>query len=108
MALMTSVTSSAPSRPFGARRSDIAVNPETSTKAIVPGRDRWRSSGALRSHSSVMRGRYGITAASAASARVSFSRTPTPSIVPLLTRKLKGLMLRHGPGGAGQAAGERA
>ena len=47
MALITSVTSSAPSRPFGARRSDIAVNPETSTKAIVPGSERCRSVGGI-------------------------------------------------------------
>ena len=41
MELMMSETSSAPSLPSRARRSDMAVNPEMSTKAIDPSSLRW-------------------------------------------------------------------
>ncbi len=59
MAFITSVTSSAPSRPRLERRSDIAVKPEMSMKATVPSTSRHDAKGSSRSHSSVSRGMNG-------------------------------------------------
>src|SRR5919197_5988272 len=74
---MTSVTSSAPSFPLVARRSDIAVNPEMSTKTSVPSSSRRRASGASRSQSTTTRGTNGVRSTAGAVSGVAIN---TPSI----------------------------
>ena len=56
MAFITSVTSSAPARPWLESCSDIAVKPEMSMKATVPSTSRQSCSGVFRSQSMVRRG----------------------------------------------------
>ena len=60
MRFITSVTSSAPSFPFCASRSDIAVKPEMSTNASVPSSSRRLASCDVRSQSTTTRGTYGV------------------------------------------------
>jgi len=57
---ITSVTCSAPALPCVASFSDIAVNPEMSTNAIVPSTSRHSRSGFSASHSITSRGTYGV------------------------------------------------
>src|SRR5262249_41413469 len=56
-------TCSAPAFPSLASFSDIAVNPEMSTNAIVPSSSRHSRSSLSASHSMVSRGTYGVSAA---------------------------------------------
>src|SRR5690349_770684 len=70
---MTSVTSSAPARPRLERRSDIAVNPEMSTKARVPSTSCHVISALSRSQSSVSRGTNDTSSADAAGSTRSCS-----------------------------------
>ena len=56
MSPITSETSSAPTLPCLARRSDIFVNPETSTNTVEPSISRPSTSGVDRGQSSTSRG----------------------------------------------------
>ena len=55
---MTAVTVSAPALPNRARRSDMRVNPEMSTKTTEPSNSRWSAPGLSSSHSLTTRGTY--------------------------------------------------
>ncbi len=87
MAFITSVTCSAPAFPSPASFSDIAVNPEMSTKAIVPSSSRHSAVGIAREplddepwH---VRRQVGM-------ARFGCSHRSHRLILPLLTREEKG------------------
>ena len=70
VALITSVSSSAPAFPCCASRSDMAVNPERSTNASVPSSSRQVAPGSSRSHSTTTRETYGARPAAETSALV--------------------------------------